>query len=540
MRPRVLPFLVSAGLVMFTAPASSVRSVMHRSSVTVDVDARIELFSIVQFLAGRMDNQIESPYRAAVEAWFGQYRAHEAVTRMAALVEGTGSWGIPATLGVALSPPPELRPIEPFPTQVSAKPVSEDSLRAYVEAVRDFARVTDYAGFRRSQMAFYDTLATATRNLVALDSLVAVVEEYWGGSQASYQIHLSPLMPAGGVGPRREAPGGGDDVHAILGARRGAAGTVAFGTAGSLRQLVLHEFSHAFVNPVVDEMGAATDRRAILFWPLRHRLRQADGLTSWRQATQEFLIRGFTARQATIARGDSVGRSLRGFDRQLGFEYIDEFTTALEGYESRRDLYPTLGSYYPMVLEMMDDLARSGLDEGRFARPFEGNVAMARWHDENLFWAIIVPTAEANPALQDSLHAMVRTLRDRFYPSSFIITDRDALAQDLSRFAIYAWGTPEGNLWLRAHRDALPIDVRPDRVVADSSYPGTKLVVVMAAPNPDNPAKPMVVATGQRIEEVSRAFWSWAADYAVMRGGDRVAIGDFPVKEPGNWGFTAR
>jgi hypothetical protein len=165
---------------------------------------------------------------------------------------------------------------------------------------------------------------------------------------------------------------------------------------------------------------------------------------------------------------------------------------------------------------------------------------MARWHDENMVWVFILPTAEADSEAQQRLGELVRTLRMRQYPSSFIITDRDALSQDLSRYALYVWGTPEGNLWLRQHRDALPITITPDAVVTDSVWSDTMLTVTAAVPSPLNRSKPMIVSTGQRIADVAATYWVWSADFAVMRGTKQVQIGDFPVKGATRWSFDGR
>lgn len=507
------------------------------SVLVIDVDPRVELFSIVQHLGGRMNNHLPTRYAREVQAHFAPFKEHRAVQLIRAMVSNDLAWGIAATLGVAVGPLPAMRPLGVLPTELALHPISADTVALYVDAVRDFARVSGFQRFHDGHRSFHQSLAAATRENLGATDYLAEVESYWGARQAAYAIHLSPLMPAGGVGPRVTRPDGTVEVHSILGAAGVRDSVPTFGSPSSLSDLILHEFSHSFVNPVTARNADAVSRWELLMSPVRNRLRLADGLTTWPLTVNELVIRAFTANFTARTRGAVAAERFVHGQRRLGFVYLPRVREWMAEYEADRRRWPTFAAFYPTLIDKFATLAT--LPPDSLELPFDGDFAMARWVNEEFFFVFIVPTAETDAALQDSLHRLVRQVRDNGYGTSMIIRDVDALDQDLSRFSIWTFGTPDGNLWLKKHRALLPIDLQADRVIAkDTTYLSQSMVAIMALRNPQNRRYPLLVSTGQRIEEVSRAHWVWQTNYAIMDGGKLVTAGLWPVKTDERWGFA--
>ena len=58
-------------------------------------------------------------------------------------------------------------------------------------------------------------------------------------------------------------------------------------------------------------------------------------------------------------------------------------------------------------------------------------------------------------------------------------------------------------IWLARHLGELPIEVMPDRIVADRTYLGTGLSLITAIPNPDDPKLGVLIYTAQRSQDIA-------------------------------------
>jgi hypothetical protein len=108
--------------------------------------------------------------------------------------------------------------------------------------------------------------------------------------------------------------------------------------------------------------------------------------------------------------------------------------------------------------------------------PIGINGAMAYNNKEVVY---ILPTNEPNKKEQDKLNKHFRIyLRNTFnvcdkYRNMHIITDLEAINQDLSNSNIYSLGTISGNLWTKQFLSIatdFKLKVYHDSIIADSSY----------------------------------------------------------------------
>jgi hypothetical protein len=70
--------------------------------------------------------------------------------------------------------------------------------------------------------------------------------------------------------------------------------------------------------------------------------------------------------------------------------------------------------------------------------------------------AVIVPTAEADPAEQSAIHQYAHGIQEQFAKDGEFLTDEQALSRDLSGFGLRVYGTLTGNKGLGRHKDRIP------------------------------------------------------------------------------------
>jgi hypothetical protein len=197
-------------------------------------------------------------------------------------------------------------------------------------------------------------------------------------------------------------------------------------------------------------------------------------------------------------------------------------------YDNRRVLAER--SFEEFVEASLSDLSKSK------PRPFTGNINAVGADRGSV--VLIVPTNESGKAVQSKIQDYVKAIRDRFYKDRPILTDEEALKQDLSSNAIVVYGTTEGNLWLAKHFTELPVQIESDRIVADEVYSGDDLRFITSWPNPGNPAKGLRIYTAQRAEDVVgiNSVFHGPTDYVVAKG-EEILRAAYYHKQDGQWTF---
>lgn len=154
---------------------------------------------------------------------------------------------------------------------------------------------------------------------------------------------------------------------------------------------------------------------------------------------------------------------------------------------------------------------------------------------------LIVPTNEPDKAAEQGIHGCVagmQKLITQAFPDRRVnvLTDSEALTNDLSHSAIYAYGTLQGNLWLARYKPQLPIVIEPNRITTDRVHEGSDLRLITAWPHPCNPKIGMIVYTAQRAQDVVaiNSVLHGNTDYVVAQGQTVLQAGNY-FDKAGRW-----
>ena len=266
-----------------------------------------------------------------------------------------GFWyGQPPEAMLHLGPPPELEQRSAFTPFLIERAGSLENIERFVDALRDFARATDFAAFYDSHRPLYDRLAESYRARIA-GNYIRDIEGYYGARQASFNVVLAPIFHFGGFGPRLEREEGLYDVYNLSGPCAVTDDLPDFGSERNVRRLFWHEFSHSFVNhltePYVDRlMAPCTALMGDRLQPQHQELQVGEFVS-------EQVIRAVTTRLAYLRLGEEVGAAALDFDATERFYLVGQLLAAFEEYEESRDRYPTLADYYPEVVRTFERLA---------------------------------------------------------------------------------------------------------------------------------------------------------------------------------------
>ncbi len=501
-----------------------------QARLTVQVDARIELMAVTQFLADYgwtgLLTTYETSYRRDVEAWFAPYKKHPAVKRFAELAKAGYTHDGPAGTMVCLSPPPELA-LQAATGQCNAgRAGGAKSLQAWLVQLRDFADKSDFMTFFRAHASFYSEMEQATRNNVVKD-YAADLEAYFGARQGSFTIVLAPLL-RGNFGARVPRSDGAYDIYGIIGASSPRDGIPTFGSTESLRRLVWHEFGHSFSNPQVDRFRDAVAKSRRLYEPVAAMMR-LQAYPDWHISVCEHVVRSVTTRLAYRELGASAGDNALTYERSRGFAYLPALVERLKEYEEHRDRYPDFAAFAPRLIAVFDELNAANLTPEYYKIPAYMMIGEALSPGRRRI--IIIPTAEADASAQAKIHEYARGIQKRLGPDGEVLTDEKALARDLSKFSVIAYGTLTGNKWLARYKDQIP--AAPALESAREAYP---LRLIAVFPNPQNPGAGAVVYTATSadavygINELYHGPTAW-----VLASGTKVLSSGNYAQRDGRW-----
>ena len=346
---------------------------MQGEPARVGVDPRVELMSIIFRLSGAHEYTLgQIPvYNAAIDKHFAAFRDHEAVRIARELHDGQGvSFDAVMSLAVHVKDAESLAEVVPFDRNSSLdRRWHPADARRFLAAARKFVADSDFAGFVKSEQPFYDAVDKRLRAYVATEADLTWFDGFFG-SRTHAPFHLAPGLTNGGpsYGPHVTPENGVEEICAIPGVWKvDADGLPVFDS--SWTPLVIHEFSHSYANPLIDEFAGQLDKSGnrlfeALIGPMS---RQAykDGQT----VLKESLVRAVTARYILEHQGPGAAASEVSEQRKHFFLWTGDLLTLLGQYAQDRQRYPTLEAFMPNVVTFFADTAAHADEISESSRP---------------------------------------------------------------------------------------------------------------------------------------------------------------------------
>lgn len=242
-----------------------------KGTLKVYVDERMELLTTVQYLAGyEMITKAGLIYKHDVEAYFGKYRSHPAIS-LAKTIIGEGYLaGSAAPWYFYQFSFPGFEPagtITSEDNQVEDYESHADTLALFRKQLKDFYYTSGFHRFYTTHRKFYDSLAMPVSAYLAGINLTDTMEKHFGQSRRSYNVVLSPLLISCGFGVQVHT-GKGDDIYSIVGPVSDSKVIPLFPDDYVFRKMVVHEFCHSFCNPVIHKFFAQMSADSCLVDPI--------------------------------------------------------------------------------------------------------------------------------------------------------------------------------------------------------------------------------------------------------------------------------
>jgi hypothetical protein len=332
-------------------------SLANPPGLNVKVDPRIELLAMVQHFttwANTRHTKFDIGYKHDIDNYFASFSNHPAVQKSQYLTNNNFAYDAPVTLVLFHGNPPEFEQTTSYPKDLIMRAGGESVLKDFADKLRAFAKETNFMKFYNDHQKFYNRLQNNTIKTIGDTNYTKLLEDYYGEIKHSYNILPTPLFHTGGYGPQVQTPEG-LDVFSVDGPLSYSLGELSFGNKEYLLYILLHEFSHSFVNPVTTKYSAQINNSAALFTPIKTKMQQ-QAYSNWETCVNEHLVRTVVARLALKLRGETYKNTVINQELNNGFIYIQKLDSLMAEYENHRDTYPTFESFYTWIVSLFNSL----------------------------------------------------------------------------------------------------------------------------------------------------------------------------------------
>jgi hypothetical protein len=243
---------------------------LTQKQVNVAVDKEVELILTVADLTDLLQNDWIKGMKGGNPAVdrlinplmlpYQKYKDHPAVIKLDTICKRYPTYPIDLP-GIALT-------IPNFPYDVNKyKPGNQSDtvrdVKVFLALVNDFYKVTGFEKQFKKNRPIYEAIENEVRAHLPDQRVVSEMERYYGKTFASYNLTPSPLLPNAvtmGLGVSRTDENGVHiyNIHSTFAPADIDSVKIikpnvffGFGEAGPLRDLVVHEFGHSFINPTI-------------------------------------------------------------------------------------------------------------------------------------------------------------------------------------------------------------------------------------------------------------------------------------------------
>lgn len=234
-------------------------------------------------------------------------------------------------------------------------------LTHYLTLLSDFYKQANVPAFLQQNKEFYDGAIAEARQHVA-DTIITAMEDYFGKQHTAYHMYLMPLCPYGWGFSGTTVGKDGRAVYAVISPVQNIKGAdtitryTTYGFSGDeapshYRELVVHEYVHAFITDVItqDSFKKQIAFYDTLYTPALDSAMGELGYAGWWSFVNEHLVRLGHIRVAALL-DEKEANALRQVDKESGFIFMPQLEDLIKTYETNRTQYKTIDDFLPQLI----------------------------------------------------------------------------------------------------------------------------------------------------------------------------------------------
>ena len=322
------------------------------------VDERCELLSTVFRLIGAKEyvTQDIPIYVDSLDKYFESYKNHEIIEYTKTFRENFGV-GYNAPMGLAVH-------LQIIDGKISLIPnVKENSLDSrwnkdylprFIELLNNFYTTTMFRDFLVSQSDFVEKVEQTATEYFSRINMEWYKNFYGEVPEGNFNLVISLSNGPNNYGPKVEYIDGKEELYSITTCAIDSLNNPYFSDHWAL-DLIIHEFCHSFCNHLIFENFEKMKKKADEFYKIKQNVFNRQAYGSSQTMLCEILVRASVIKYMA----DHYPANLEKYfskEKSRGFIWIEELYNSLLNYEQNRDKYPTLKSYMPEIVKVLNTL----------------------------------------------------------------------------------------------------------------------------------------------------------------------------------------
>lgn len=338
-------------------------SIIKIQALDIKCDERIELISTICKLADFEEYNMDSArdYIPKFNEWFIPHKDHGAVNMFHRLQSEYGL-GFDAPIIIALS----LKRngydfILDDSIKVDDERLRDLDLKAVADTISMFYKDTSFKDFYNQMMPFYKKHTNDFKDKVVSQINLDWYEKFYGKkNEESFNILIGFLTGGCNYGPAIEKCGEPRNIYAVMGYVMRPDSITAYEAQPEIyRDIIIHEFNHSFVNPLISsESNFRTEMEPVGEKLLSQcsTVMEMQAYPNWDNIINESIVRAAVACYL-LDNGskDDVENSILE-EMKVGFYWMPKLVNKLNAYRKNRDLYSDFDSFYLEIISFFEDL----------------------------------------------------------------------------------------------------------------------------------------------------------------------------------------
>jgi hypothetical protein len=246
----------------------------------------------------------------------------------------------------------------------------KQDLEAYTKVLQQFYKDAKVEQFFAMYSPYYDG-AVAEATSYMNNKAPGAMEGYFGKSFDTYNLYILPLSPYGwGFSATT-----GKVLHTIVSPvgnieyKENIADYKQYGFGGAearahYRELVTHEFTHAFITDVLEEESnkASINNYDTLFTPELQKIMDEQGYGDWWGFVNEYIVRLCEIRIAEQLNKEDAAAMRKENISEYKFVLIPAGEVLMKEYEDHRDKYINIDAFLPIIISHLGDTSKDKIN----------------------------------------------------------------------------------------------------------------------------------------------------------------------------------
>lgn len=351
---KILTLLVS--LYMIFIPGEKNHSQDHNTNISVDIDPRTELLSIVCYLAGYEEYSkcgIKT-YKDDVDKYFSRFKEHEAV-QFAKKLHKTRSVGYNAPMSLAVYLTDSIKPGVSFnslPPAIDKRFRIED-LQEFTKLLYSFSKETKFDSFFRKQKSIYGDKIIEYRNKVYSKVNLPWINSFFKSKEMNnFKIILSLLNWDHCYGASTIIDSQ-EEIYSIMALSSKFEFNILY------ESTIIHEFGHAYMNKIVDNNVDKIEESGKKLFKIYKEVNPQKQYSGWKVVMYETLVRSFVICYMKGNHNSRLVKQQIDFDKQQGFYWTGDIAGIMIKLQNSKSIEEMLPDIL-MVLNNYCDKHTSG------------------------------------------------------------------------------------------------------------------------------------------------------------------------------------